>query len=487
MTDRPGTPPAAAGAAGAPAPLPAQLEPDAIGVIQDTVIGLGNVGPALSVGLTLAGLAAAAAYAGVPTILICLVPMLIIANAYRRLNLWNANCGASFEWVGRAISPYLGFLTGWLMIAANLLGTIAATVILAPSVLAVFGANANSTWPNIFIATAVISVMLVIAVVGIRPTARVQVGMAVIEYVILIGFSVAGLTAVLSHRHGTYAITRSWFSVSGVGGHGSLAAGLLLAVFLFAGWDATVYVNEEVRNRRLNPGKAAIYAVAILAVIYLIADLGLQGVVSPAKLQANSSSVLVYVAGALGGGGWAKVMAFALVLSVSASVGVGIVSLARITYAMAGHRVLPAVMGNVSRRFATPVVATIIMGATLIVVTWIYLLSTSVANLFTELISVDGLLYAAFYILTALAVIAYYWHRIASNAWDALLIGILPAGAIAFLGWIVVRTVQTGTSQERWSLIGIVVAGVVVMLALRVIVRPEFFHTPRERAGMPGR
>lgn len=204
--------------------------------------------------------------------------------------------------------------------------------------------------------------------------------------------------------------------------------------------------------------------------------------VSPANLQANPSSVLVYVAQALGGGGWAKVMAFALVLSVSASVGVGIVSLARITYGMAGYRVLPTVMGTVSRRFATPVVASIIMGVTLIVVTWVYLLSTSVANLFTELISVDGLLYAAFYILTALAVIAYYWHRIVSNAWDALLVGILPVGAIAFLGWIVVRTVQTGTSPERWSLIGIVAAGVIVMLAVRVIVRPEFFRTPRERA-----
>jgi hypothetical protein len=27
------------------------------------------------------------------------IPMLIIANAYRRLNLWKANTGASFEWV----------------------------------------------------------------------------------------------------------------------------------------------------------------------------------------------------------------------------------------------------------------------------------------------------------------------------------------------------------------------------------------------------
>jgi hypothetical protein len=62
MTDRPVTA-VPRGAAGTPAPLSARLEPDAIGVAQDTIIGLGDVGPALSVGLTLAGLAAAAAYA----------------------------------------------------------------------------------------------------------------------------------------------------------------------------------------------------------------------------------------------------------------------------------------------------------------------------------------------------------------------------------------------------------------------------------------
>ena len=121
------------------------------------------------------------------------------------------------------------------MIAANLLGTIAATVVLAPSVLAVFGSSANSKWPNIFIATGVLAVMLVIAIIGIRPTARVQVGMASVEYAILIGFSIAGLVAVLGHRHGTFPITSGWFSLSGIGGKGDLAAGLLLAVFLFAG------------------------------------------------------------------------------------------------------------------------------------------------------------------------------------------------------------------------------------------------------------
>ncbi len=479
MTDRPTTTPL--GSAQVPA-IPARLEPDAIGVAQDTVIGLANVGPALSVGLVLAGLAAAAAYGSVPVIILCMVPMLVIANAYRRLNLWSANCGASFEWVGRAINPYLGFLTGWIMIAANLLGTIAATVVLAPSVLAVFGNSATSKWPNIFIATAVLVVMLVLAVVGIRPTARVQVGMAAVEYTILIGFSIAGLVAVLGHHAGTFSITSGWFSLSGIGGHGDLAAGLLLGVFLFAGWDATVYVNEEVKHRRINPGRAAIFAVGILGLIYILSQLGLQGVVSPSRLQANSSSALVYIAQALGGGGWAKVMAFALALSVSASVGIGIISLARISYGMATRRVLPAVLGKVNGRFSTPAIASIVMGVALIAITWVYLLSTSVANLFTTLISVDGLLYAGFYILTAFAVIAYYWHRIVSNAWDAVLVGILPVAAAGFLVWIIVKSVQTLSASGNWSLIGIVAAGILVMLLVRFTLRSSFFQTPRESA-----
>ena len=145
---------------------PARLEPDAISAAQDAVIGMANAAPAVSVGLTLAALAATTAYASGPVILVTALPMLVIANAYRRLNLWNANCGASFEWVGRAISPYLGFLTGWLMVAGSLIGSLAGVVVLAPSVLAVAGVATAGTGPNIVIATAVIAVMLVIAVIG---------------------------------------------------------------------------------------------------------------------------------------------------------------------------------------------------------------------------------------------------------------------------------------------------------------------------------
>src|ERR1700678_1647644 len=115
--------------------IPARLEPDAIGGAQDPIIGLPSSGPAATMAVTRAALAATAAYGGGPVIILCGIPMLILANTYRRLNLWNANCGASFEWVGRAITPSRGGMVGWLMLAGCLTGTISVVVVLSRAVL----------------------------------------------------------------------------------------------------------------------------------------------------------------------------------------------------------------------------------------------------------------------------------------------------------------------------------------------------------------
>ena len=461
----------------------ARLEPDAVGVAQDVVIGMATSAPAVSVGLTLAALAAATAYGSGVIIVITAIPMLIIANAYRRLNLWNANCGASFEWVGRAINPYLGFMTGWLMIAGNVVATVSGVIVLGPSVLAVFGASATSVWPNVWITTGVILVMLAIAVAGIRLTARTQVGLAVVEYGILIGFAILGLVAVLGHHQGTFPITAGWFHINGIGGHGSAAAGFLLAVFAFTGWDATVYVNEEVKHRQRNPGRAAVLAVACLAVIYTVSIVGLQGGVSPARLQANSASALVYIAQALAGSGWAKVMALALALSVIATAGTSIVVIARILYGMASRRTLPVFLSNVSPRFRTPAIASIITGAVLIAVGWVYLIATSVQNAFTYLIDDSGILYIAFYVLTALATIVYYRRRVITSVWNALILGILPFAAAAFLTWVLVKSMLSASAAQNYALAGVAVVGVLLLLSARFIQRSSFFDIPRESAG----
>jgi amino acid transporter len=461
-----------------------RLEPDAIGVAQDTVIGMASSAPAASVGLTLALIVGATAYASGLVIILTAIPMLVIANAYRRLNLWNANCGASFEWVGRAINPYLGFITGWLMIAAYIIATVSGVEVLGPSVLQVFGSDSTSVWANIAIGTAVGLVMLVIAIVGIKITARTQVGMAIVEYGILIGISAWGLVAVLGHHPGTFHFTSAWFSLHGIGGKGSLVYGFLAAVFMFTGWDGTIYVNEEVKHRRRNPGRAALFAVALLAIVYTFSSVGLQGVVSPSKLQANSTSILVYVANALGGGAWAKVMALSLALSVVATTGTGIVLTSRMVYGMASYRALPEFLGNVSRRFSTPVAASVVVGFLIIALTWVYLLTTTVQNAFGYVVDVTGLLFAVFYILTALATMAFYRTRVFSSARDAVTLGILPLAAAVFLAWMVIESLKNAGSSyrpEMLSLGGILGVGIILMLVARFGLKSTFFQIRREK------
>ena len=224
-------------------------------------------------------------------------------------------------------------------------------------------------------------------------------------------------------------------------------------------------------------------AVAFLAIIYTLSQIGLQGVVSPAKLQANSTSALVYIAQALGGSTWAKVMAFALALSVIATTGTGIVLGARVMYGMASHRVLPAFLGNVNRRFATPAAASLTVGLILLCLTWVYLLATSLANAFNDVIALTGLLYAAFYILTALAAITYYRRRIFSNVMDAVVLGVLPLAAAAFLGWILVKSLVGAPKQQIWSMVAVVGVGVVLMLVARFVLRSPFFSVRRESEG----
>jgi amino acid transporter len=463
-----------------PAP-PARLEPDAIGVAQDTVIGMAASAPAAVVGITLASLAATANYGGGPVLVISAIPMLIIANAYRRLNMWNANAGASFEWVGRSINPYLGFFTGWLMIAGYVLGTLSGVEVLGPSVIAIFSSSSTgSVTDNVIIATVVGLVMTAIAVVGIRITARTQVAMAIVEYTILVGMSVWGLVYVLGHHAGTVPVTSGWFSPTGIGGHGDLVGGFLIAVFAFSGWDGTVYVNEEVKHRRINPGRAALIAVALLAVIYTLAQVGLQGVVSAKNLQANADDPLVYVAQALGGSGWAKVMALSLALSVIATTGTGIVVGARIVYGMASYRALPEFLSNVPRRFQTPAAASMVFGLVVVALAWVYLIATSVQNAFTYVVDLTGLLFAIFYVLTALAAIVYYRRRVFSNVRDALVLGLLPLASAGFLVWMVEKSLSTAPAAENFSMLGIVIAGLLLMLVARFGLKSWFFQIQRE-------
>lgn len=213
-----------AGAVGAAQPPQAaehrgRLRANAIGLKDAVIVGMASSGPTASIALTLAAIVSATNYGGPVAVLICGLPMFGIALAYRRLNRWHVDCGASYTWIGRAISPYLGFIVGWIMLLGYFLGTISDVLPIGPYVLAVIDPGLqNSTFATALSGGIWLVIVTVIAYIGIKVTARFQWVLATLEYLTITVFAIVGLVAVFGGNAKSASFSWSWFSWSGMGG-----------------------------------------------------------------------------------------------------------------------------------------------------------------------------------------------------------------------------------------------------------------------------
>src|SRR6266567_836224 len=87
---------------------------------------------------------------------------------------------------------------------------------------------------------------------------------------------------------------------------------------------------------------------------------------------------------------------------------------------------------------------------------WVYVLGTSLASAFGDLLSVSSWLTISFYILTALAMTVFYRRSIFASPRNVLTIGVLPLASVAFLGWVLVRSFQLATAAQKWSMVAVI-------------------------------
>src|SRR6202020_2107843 len=155
------------------------------------ILALASSGPTQSIAVTLAALLATVGYASFLPLLICFIPMLGIALGYQRLNAWHASAGATYSWVGRALNPHAGFFAGWIMLMYYSVGTTSLTVPLGTYLLSFFSDSAaNNAHAVAAVGSAFDLVVLAVAALGIKISARFQWGWAIFEYGLLIGFAI---------------------------------------------------------------------------------------------------------------------------------------------------------------------------------------------------------------------------------------------------------------------------------------------------------
>ena len=193
------------------------LRKNALGMISSVVIGTASTAPAYSIAATL-GFIVAVTGLGLksPAIMIVsFIPMLLIAGSYYYLNRVDPDCGTTFTWVTRSFGPHTGWITGWIMVAADIIVMASLAQIAGSYFYLLIGANslAASTFWTAVAGTIFIVGMTAIAALGIEISARVQWFLLGAELIVLVVFSVVALAKV-------YAIAPGRLG-AGVGSRGS--------------------------------------------------------------------------------------------------------------------------------------------------------------------------------------------------------------------------------------------------------------------------
>ena len=160
---------------------------------------------------------AVSGYGGVIPILICFVPMIGIAIAYQRLNRWDQSAGATYTWVARVFHPYLGFLSGWMILLYYTLGTTTLTIPAGIYTLELWAHAYVDHHGAIFVVGALCNLLITeIAILGLRAVARVEWLIVIFEYAVLLIVAVVAIAA-LFHAQTAATFSWQWFSWDGIG------------------------------------------------------------------------------------------------------------------------------------------------------------------------------------------------------------------------------------------------------------------------------
>ncbi len=178
---------------------------------------------------------------------------------------------------------------------------------------------------------------------------------------------------------------------------------MLVALFIYWGWDTAVTVNEEREDSNTTPGKAGVIPTVILLAVYVVVTVGAQAAKGPDFLTANSDDALGAVGDVILGSWVNKLLLLAVMSSAMGSTQTPILPAARSMLSMGSHQAGPKVLVDINRRHLTPAKGTWFFG--LVACGWFIVLVAiggETQNPYGASIAAVGLMIASYYGLTGI-------------------------------------------------------------------------------------
>jgi len=428
-----------------------------VGIFTTTGFLAGDLGqPSLVLGIWLVG--AALALAG--------------ALCYSELAVNFPRSGGEYVYLSEAWGPAWGFINGWVSFFAGFSAPIAAAALGIAAYLAVFvpALAADSTpfytLPLGFatltiggaqmLACAVVALFTAVNLVGIAQVAALQNVLTATKLIVVGGLLVLGFTIGQGDwGHFSEAATRT----SSAPLAGQFAVSLVFVFYGYSGWNAAVYVAEEIRDpERTLPLAmalgtlvvAALYAALNTLYIYANSLEDMKGVFAVGSQAATS------LFGGRGGGLFSAAMAVALLATVNAMCMIG----PRVYYAMARNGAFFSVAARVHPTWHSPWVAVLAQGACACILI--------LTGTFRSLANYIGF---TLFLFSALSVVALFkfrrrrdWKR---SRWVSMAYPLLPTIYVAMNLWVFLYFVQLQGREALWSLLTVAAGALLYQVFLR--------------------
>ncbi|MFI6683104.1 APC family permease [Streptomyces sp. NPDC050485] len=440
------------------------LQPNALSPFDTVVMAVAGSAPAYSLAATSAVLVSAVGLAGPAALLYCAIPMLGIVLAFGRLGRIDVNAGAAYSWVGRTLHPFLGFLSGWALVAAATIFMVAGSLPAGQLTLGLFDpalaqntALATATGAGWFL------LMLGVVLGGARLSARAQLLVSGAELVILAGFG-AGALIRIGDGGGVVAFDWGWLGFGHFDSVSDFAAGTLIAAFYYWGWDVTSNLSEETRDSRRTAGLAALIGVGLVFALFAAFTVAVNVLLTSGEIRAHQSNVLAVLGERIWPGAGGRLMVLAVVLSTIATLETTLIQVTRSLFAMGRDRTMPGALGTVHRRWNTPWVAITVVGAVALVLFVAANALGSVADIMADALAAIGLQTTLYYGLAGLAAVVAYRRTLTESISSFLLGGAWPLLGSVFM-FCVFGASLTRLSDAAVAIgLGSLLVGVVPML-----------------------
>lgn len=286
--------------------------------------------------------------------------------------------------------------------------------------------------------------------------------LALLLFVVLVIINASGGTVMA----GAIPPSLEWFNPFGFDDFNSFTEAILLALFIYWGWDTCLALNEETKDPKRIPGQAALLSTVILMVTYVAVAVAAIAFAGTASL-ADQDDVFLVVKDALFGP-WAWLLVLAVMISGISSTQTTILPTARGTLSMAIYKALPKRFGMVHPRFQTPGFSTLVMGAVSIV---FYVGMTLISeNFLADSIYSLGLAIAFYYGITGYASVWYFRRELFTSASNFFFKFLFPLlGALLLTGAFVKSAIDMVDPDYGYTILfgvgGVFVIGVGSLLA----------------------